>query len=86
MLGVKNKNVSYKSKEVMKRPYCSLVRPHLEYCAHACHSSLKDVQLLERVQRKATKMVRELGGMSNRVVLLLQAHLLVCLPFTTDIS
>ena len=67
MLGIINRNVTYKSKEVMKRLYCAYVRPHLEYCAQACHSSFKkDVTLLERVQRKATRMVRGLAQMSYK--------------------
>ena len=69
MLGALNKNVSYKSKEVMKRLYCSLVCPHLEYCAQACHSSFKkDVNSLQRPAgaKKTTKMVCGLGGMSYR--------------------
>lgn len=67
MLGVLNRNVNYKSKEVVKKLYCSFVRPHLEYCAQACHSSLKkDIKSLERVQRKATKMVSGLSGMTYR--------------------
>ena len=35
MLGVLNRNVNYKSKDVMKKLYCAFVRPHLEYCAQA---------------------------------------------------
>ena len=67
MLGALNRNVNYKSKDVMKRLYCAYVRPHLEYCMQACCSSLiKDIKSLERVQRKATKMVRGLRGKSYR--------------------
>ena len=39
--------------------YSSPVRPHLEYCLQAWGSQYrKDVELLERVQRTATKMIR----------------------------
>ena len=38
---------------------CLLVRPHVEYCIHAWGPQYrKDMELLERVQRKATKMIR----------------------------
>ena len=33
MLGAINRNVTYKSKEVIKALYCSYVRPHVEYCS-----------------------------------------------------
>ena len=32
MLGIINRGVSYKSDEIISKPYISHVRPHLEYC------------------------------------------------------
>ena len=53
-----NRNVAYKSKELVKKLYISFVRPHLEYCIQACRSLLKkDIKLLESVQRRATRMI-----------------------------
>ena len=63
MLGAINKNVSYKSAEVITKLYCAFVRPHLEYCVQAWSPTYeKDCWLIERVQKRATKMI---NGMSN---------------------
>jgi len=61
MLGVINRAIVYKSKEVMLCLYKTLVRPHLEYCTVAWSPHyVKDKVLLERVQRRFTRMVPEL--------------------------
>jgi len=54
MLGVINRAIVYKSKEVvMLSLYATLVHPHLEYCTVAWSPHyVKDKVLLDRVQRR----------------------------------
>jgi len=37
--------------------YKSLVRPHLEYCVPIWSSYCQDIELVERVQRHAAKLI-----------------------------
>ena len=63
MLGTINRSVSYKSAEVITKLYGAFVRPHLEYCVQAWSPTyMKDSWLIERVQKRATKMI---NGISN---------------------
>ena len=63
MLGAINRNVSYKSEEVICKLYNAYVRPHLEYCMQAWSPTYeKDCWLLERAQKRATKLIK---GISN---------------------
>jgi hypothetical protein len=65
VLGMIKRNIKWKNMEVMVRLYKALVRPRIEYCVQAWNPYLeKDKILLERVQRRATKMIEGLGNMS----------------------
>ena len=57
-LGMIKRNIKYKSKDVILRLYKSLVRPQLEYCVQSwCPYLKKDIEVLEKVQRRATRMI-----------------------------
>ena len=64
ILGLIRRNIVYNEKELIIPLYTSIVRPHLEYCIQACRPyRKKDIDMLERVQRKATKLIQKLRNM-----------------------
>ena len=52
------RNITYKDKRFIVPLYKAIVRPHLEYCIQAWSPYLrKDIDMLEKIQRRATKLI-----------------------------
>src|SRR5215469_16679454 len=65
ILGMIKRTIVYKNKLVILNLYKALVRPKLEYCIQVWSPYLqKDINVLERVQKRATKMIPECRGLS----------------------
>ena len=59
------RNITYKGKKLIIPLYKVIVIPHLEYCIQAwIPYRKKDIDMLERIQRRATKMIPELRDLS----------------------
>ena len=60
ILGMIRRNITYKEKSLIIPLYKAIVRPHLEYCncIQAWNPHLrKDVDMLESIQRRSTKLI-----------------------------
>ena len=65
ILGLNRRNITYKGNKLIIPLYKAIVRPHLEYCIQAWRPyRKKDIDTIERIQRRATKMIPELRDLS----------------------
>ena len=65
ILGMIRRNITYKENGLIVPLYKAIVRPHLEYCIQAWRPYLrKDINMLEKVQMRATKLIPELRDLS----------------------
>ena len=64
-LGIIRRNIKSRKKNIIVKLYKTLVRPKLEYCVQAwCPYLKKDIEIIERVQHRATKLIGECAGLS----------------------
>ena len=65
ILGMIRRNITYKEKGLIVPLYKAIVRPNLEYCIQAWRPYLrKDIDMLEKVQRRTTKLITGLRDLS----------------------
>jgi len=65
ILGCIKRNVASRTREVILPLYFVLVRPHLEYCIQMWSLRYRrDMDLLECIQRRATKMIHRMKHLS----------------------
>ena len=62
IVGMIKRTFTYLNREIVLQLYESLVRPHLGYCEQAWRPHLhKDIYYIDRVQRRATKLIPTLN-------------------------
>jgi hypothetical protein len=64
-LGIIRRHIKSRKKNIILKLYKTLVRPKLEYCVQAwCPYLKKDIDNIERVQHRVTKIIGEYAGLS----------------------
>ena len=64
MLGLISRTITYRNPNILLNLYKSLVRPHLDYCSSVWNPYYsKDINLLERVQHRFTRLFSELRSL-----------------------
>jgi len=64
MLGMISRTIAYRHPTVLLNLYKSLVRPHVDYCSSVWNPYyVKDIELLERVQHRFTRLFSELRNL-----------------------
>ena len=77
ILGLIRRTIMYKEKQLIVPLYKAIVRPHLEYCIQAWRTyRKKDIDKLERIQRRATKMIPELSSGIDKLTYIADSTLL----------
>ena len=70
ILGLIRRTIMYKEKQLIVPLYEAIVRPHLEYGIQAWRPyRKKDIDKLERIQRRANKMIPQLRDLSYESLL-----------------
>ena len=64
VLGMIRRNITYKEKSLIVPLYKAIVRPHLEYYIQAWSPYLRKDIMLEKIQRRATKLIPGLRDLS----------------------
>ena len=65
------RNIKCNNAAIIMSLYKSLVKPRLEYCIQAWSPYHKDIEVLERVQKRATKMIYGYGDLNYKDILYL---------------
>jgi hypothetical protein len=68
ILGLIYRTIASRNSDIIIRLYKSLVRPHLDYCIQAWRPYLKkDMDVMEKVQRRVTRMIEGFKGLEYGV-------------------